>query len=99
MVGRRNGQLIYGLSLEWPLAFAAAIAAVSIHLLLSRDGAYLLWIREGKNRETIGDVGVYLFTTIGALAFSKVRQQRGLRILCLVSASLGLCMACFKIVC
>ena len=98
IIGRRMGQLVYGRSLEWPAAFSAAITAVCIHFLLSHNARYLLVLRE--NREPLGDAGVFLFLTVGALAFSKVREQRALRIVCLVAASLGLCMACaFKLAC
>jgi hypothetical protein len=96
VIGRRMGQVVYGRSLEWPTAFSAAIAAVGIHVLLSHNAKYLLVLRE--NRESLGNAGVFLFLTVGALAFSKVREQRALRIVCLVAASLGLCMACaFKL--
>jgi hypothetical protein len=98
VIGRRMGQLVYGRSLEWPAAFSAAIAAVCIHVLLSHNAKYLLLLRE--NREPLGDAGIFLFLTVGALAFSKVREQRALRIVCLVAASLGLCMACaLKLAC
>ena len=98
VVGRRRGQIIYGLSLEWPAAFGTAIILVIAHASLASHSSYLQMLSE--NREPLGDAGIYLLLTIGALAFSKVREQRNLKILCLVLASLGLCMACaFKLAC
>jgi hypothetical protein len=97
-VGRRMGHVIYGLSLEWPAAFVAVIVIVLIHIVLSHHLAYLRMLRE--NRKSLGEAGVYLLLTVGALAFTSVRERRALKVLCLVVASLGLCLACaFKLAC
>jgi hypothetical protein len=97
VIGRRDGQITYGLTLEWPIAFSTVIIGVCTHMLLSHKEAYLYLLR--KNGEPLRDFGAFLFITLGGFAFSTVRENRTLRTLCLVAASIGVCLICSTIEC
>jgi hypothetical protein len=98
IVGRRNGHITYGYLIEWPVSFITVVVS-ALALLLATQSAWF-GCMESTDRETLGSAGTYLLLTIGALAFSKARERRSIRMLCLAPAALGLCLACaFKFSC
>lgn len=97
IVGQRDGRDIYGLTLEWPVAFSAAMVLSCIQVLLAHKVGYLSVL--GVNKDAFQEFGAFLFVTPGALAFSSVRSNRALRILCLTAASIGVCIICSTIGC
>jgi hypothetical protein len=98
LVGYRNAKPLYGVTIEWPVAFLVIMSAVSAHFTAAHISAYTALLHE--NRKALASGGIYLLFTIGALAYSKVREKRALRVACFAAGAFGLFLICaFKWTC